>query len=257
MPGKHRFTAAVILLILAPVAVALFGPGSAPADAQTSVPATQTITLPTTTRPVTGPMCDALKAQGYPCLVEAGGVITITVTSAPGTSLLPSWAGTSLDMLDIMAVPAVGEIAAGDPLIAASGPNYVCQYDSCNGGSGTFLASDPCGTTYTGSEETWVRDGATQGHLWHSNVSYQCHGTLCQSAYFDSVDCGDHGGTGYTVTINWCSSFNNGAGSPYNYTDAGDHVTVSLLVNGFPVSNSYYQRFDVDVYANWGFSSSG
>lgn len=105
-----------------------------------------------------------------------------------------------------------GGAQAGPSPYMAGTTNYVCLYNSCansgDGGSGSA-----CGQAYTGTWSTYIHDSLPwplNGYAWWSRVSYRFHGTTCQSVYFDSVDCTDHGGTGFAVSIDWCGTFNNG-----------------------------------------------
>ena len=223
---RHRVVVPVALVLLA-VWVSVLSPQAASAKDPPSTTKTVTNTATVALDPASSE-CAFLRAQGAPCSLTSTSTLTVTALARP----TPAQASAT-----------------------ASGPNSVCQYSSCNWGQGTLLAGYSCGTPFTGSWNTGMSDSLF-GFLWHTNVSMRYHGTLCQNVYWDSVDCGDHGGIGISVSIDWCGSWNNGAGAPYNFTDAGDNVTTSLIYNGFPVSQGHWQRHGLDLYLNWG-SSGG
>lgn len=113
----------------------------------------------------------------------------------------------------------------------------------------SWLGTYPCGTTYTGTWDTKVSD-ITGGTLWYSWLRTRFHGTLCQNVFWDSVDCSDYGGFGYSVTVDSCPTFNNGGGAPWNYTEATDNFHVAFAFRGFPFSSDHHQGQQFDVNAN-------
>lgn len=91
--------------------------------------------------------------------------------------------------------------------------------------------------------------------LWHSKVAtqYIYNGIRVWQRW---VDCSDHGGTGYNVSIDWCGYWNNG-GYNIDYMNMGDNITVSFVYNGSPVHRGYWQRFNVAVNGSFWLCGSG
>jgi hypothetical protein len=85
-------------------------------------------------------------------------------------------------------------------------------------------------------------------HLWWSSVNmayaYNSHNVWAQW-----VDCSNSGGIGFSVTVTWCGTWNNGGYVP-NYLSSGDNINVCAIMQGFPICSGHGQRIDVNIYGN-------
>lgn len=218
------------------------------------------------TVPASPEQCRYLKARQppLPCL----NVVTSTLTSSTAA---PESGGTGLGAGRVSDPFEAGLASGGSP----SGPSAGSGASADSAGStaetsafswelpclsgqekclyrfppGSWLPETYCGYTYTGSWDTEVHD-ITGGTLWHARLHTLFSGTLCDRINWESVDCYDTGGTGYSVDVEACDRINDGGGAPLNYTEAMQRFKVSFLFKGFPISNSIAQGQQLDKYGN-------
>lgn len=113
------------------------------------------------------------------------------------------------------------EVGSPDEPAGFSDYNLVCYYRNCNRGSGRLFNFSSC---YQWGWGTWYPSLGSWN--WRVNISFGYRAYNCRSVWWDFVDANVSREWGLDVTITWKGSWNNGAYSPFYFTDAGFNATV-------------------------------
>jgi hypothetical protein len=124
---------------------------------------------------------------------------------------------------------------------------YAYGHNLASSSQGAGDLSPMAATWYTGS--TWTQINGPL-NVWGSKVTAGFRYNY-SSVYTDWVDCSNHWGVGYSVTIDWCGTWNQGGGNGYGYLNFGDNITVSFLYKGFPVEVGHGQRLNIKPNGTW------